>query len=153
MKQPLNREAALWRKNRILAGAVALTISALALLLLKNLMRADGAGAQPGTSGESHPLWDAALVLAPATLAALAWSFALQGHCPAVRRLLKSSLIGGLALGALGFLAGFVGPMIFSPSNNMGPLYGVITGSAGFVVGTLVGTLYGWMRTPATGES
>jgi len=46
---------------------------------------------------------------------------------------------GGI-LGAIGFLGGFVGPVIFTPEANQGPLLGIfITGPLGFVLGLVVG--------------
>ncbi len=155
MKPPVNTEAAaaVWRTRRILAAMVALATSALTLFLLRTLMQPEAVGAPSGSAPDSHPFWTAAVVMAPATLASLCWCFAVQGQVPAVRQLLKCSLLGGVALGAPSFLVGFVGPMIFSPSNNMGPLYGLITGSTGFFVGTVAGTLYGWMHRPESGHS
>lgn len=41
-----------------------------------------------------------------------------------------------LALGTVGFLAGFIGPMILAPDSNQGPMLGIfITGPGGFVLG------------------
>jgi hypothetical protein len=45
-------------------------------------------------------------------------------------------LMGGIVVGTVCFLAGFIGPMIFFPSSNQGPLLGIfITGPAGFLLG------------------
>jgi hypothetical protein len=45
-----------------------------------------------------------------------------------------------LILGILGFLGGFVGPIVFNPGANQGPLLGIfITGPLGFVIGAIVG--------------
>ena len=50
---------------------------------------------------------------------------------------------GSLGLGLLSFLVGFVGPMIFMPNSNQGPLIGIfITGPLGFLVGGLAGIIY-----------
>ena len=47
---------------------------------------------------------------------------------------------GALALGGLGFVAGFFGPMLFAPEANQGPLLGIlITGPAGVVLGGIAG--------------
>jgi hypothetical protein len=60
-----------------------------------------------------------------------------------------SSLAGAIGYGAalfgvIGFVAGFVGPMIFAPEANQGPLLGIlITGPAGFLVGAVAGLVYG----------
>jgi hypothetical protein len=46
----------------------------------------------------------------------------------------------GMILGIIGFVGGFVGPLIFTPDANQGPLLGIfITGPLGFVVGLIVG--------------
>jgi hypothetical protein len=51
--------------------------------------------------------------------------------------------VGSLGLGFLSFLVGFVGPMIFMPASNQGPLIGIfITGPLGFLIGGLVGIIY-----------
>jgi hypothetical protein len=45
-----------------------------------------------------------------------------------------------LFVGGISFLAGFVGPIMFTPSANQGPLLGIfITGPVGVVVGLLWG--------------
>ncbi|WFP61979.1 MULTISPECIES: hypothetical protein [unclassified Mesorhizobium] len=46
----------------------------------------------------------------------------------------------GAILGIVGFLGGFVGPVILTPEANQGPLLGIfITGPLGFVLGLVVG--------------
>lgn len=46
-------------------------------------------------------------------------------------------------LGIIGFLFGFLGPMIFAPGANQGPMLGIfITGPAGLVIGAFVGIVY-----------
>lgn len=53
---------------------------------------------------------------------------------------------GALALGGLGFVAGFFGPMLFAPEANQGPLLGIlITGPAGVVLGGIAGWLV-WLK-------
>jgi hypothetical protein len=52
-----------------------------------------------------------------------------------------------LAVGAVGFLAGFVGPILLTPDSPQGPLLGIfITGPGGFVLGALVGLCIGLSR-------
>lgn len=47
-----------------------------------------------------------------------------------------------LFVGGIAFLAGFVGPIVFTPSANQGPLLGIfITGPIGTVVGFVWGIL------------
>jgi hypothetical protein len=54
-------------------------------------------------------------------------------------------LLGGIIVGATGFILGFFGPIIFTPGANLGPLLGIfITGPLGFVLGLMGGGLY-WM--------
>lgn len=57
------------------------------------------------------------------------------------------SLGGGLIVGTIAFLAGFVGPMILTPNANQGPLLGIFfTGPLGFIVGAIVGMVIGLAR-------
>lgn len=51
-------------------------------------------------------------------------------------------LSGGLFLGGIGFLAGFIGPLLLSPEANQGPLLGIfITGPVGLLLGGGLGML------------
>jgi hypothetical protein len=68
---------------------------------------------------------------------------------------LGASIVGGslvarwcrrtaCAVGAVTFLVGFVGPLIFWPDNNLGPLIGIfLTGPLGFVGGAVIGLCIG----------
>ncbi|WP_214470664.1 hypothetical protein [Mesorhizobium sp. dw_380] len=52
----------------------------------------------------------------------------------------------GIILGVLGFVAGFVGPIIFTPEANQGPLLGIfITGPLGFILGLIVGLVLSFL--------
>lgn len=54
----------------------------------------------------------------------------------------KSALRGGCLLGEIGFVAGFVGPIVFMPDSNQGPLLGIfITGLGGSVLGFVLGAI------------
>jgi hypothetical protein len=56
--------------------------------------------------------------------------------------ILASMFRWGGILGGIGFLIGFVGPVIFMPDANQGPLLGIfITGPGGFVLGLIVGLI------------
>ena len=56
---------------------------------------------------------------------------------------LLAALLGALILGGIGFAAGFFGP-IFLTDANQGPLLGIfITGPLGFVLGWILGALFG----------
>jgi len=53
---------------------------------------------------------------------------------------------GGLLVGTISFIFGFLGPVILTPSSNQGPLLGIfVTGPLGFFFGLFLGGLY-WNR-------
>ena len=59
--------------------------------------------------------------------------------------LISNILLGAIVLGAIGFCAGFFGPIIFAPDANQGPLLGIfITGPLGFILGGVGGFIY-WL--------
>lgn len=73
-------------------------------------------------------------------LPALPWVvlWVIVRHGPIPNRWWRGENVPGFALfvGSVGFLIGFVGPMIVAPHANQGPLLGIIyTGPIGFVVG------------------
>jgi hypothetical protein len=52
----------------------------------------------------------------------------------------------GLILGGIAFAAGFLGPIVFTPEANQGPLLGIfITGPIGFLVGLIYGVIREWL--------
>lgn len=54
---------------------------------------------------------------------------------------------GGILVGTIGFILGFFGPLILTPSSNQGPLLGIfITGPLGFFFGLILGGLYWNMK-------
>jgi hypothetical protein len=60
-----------------------------------------------------------------------------------VSRAMKTAFI----VGGVGFLIGFVGPVIVTPEANQGPLLGIFfTGPLGFLVGLLWGIAREWRR-------
>jgi len=62
----------------------------------------------------------------------------------------SSVLLGGCLLGAVGFVAGFAGPLYFN-AGDQGPLLGIfLTGPAGFVLGLAVGAIVTYARLSAT---
>src|SRR4030042_6446605 len=62
-------------------------------------------------------------------------------------KLISSVLYGAIVLGGIGFLAGFLGPIIFTPNANQGPLLGIfITGPLGFLLGGIGGFFYWLIR-------
>jgi hypothetical protein len=59
----------------------------------------------------------------------------------------RSTMMGGLLTGAVGFSAGFFGPMIFAPGANQGPLLGIfITGPLGLMLGGAGGAIHWFAR-------
>ena len=58
------------------------------------------------------------------------------------------TLVWSAVLGSLGFAAGFFGPMISQPDNNLGPLLGIfVTGPLGAVLGLILGAVFSGVRT------
>ncbi len=61
--------------------------------------------------------------------------------------LVRSTMIGALVTGAVGFSAGFFGPIIFTPEANQGPLLGIfITGPLGLMLGGAGGAIHWFAR-------
>ena len=61
--------------------------------------------------------------------------------------ILKCAFLGALVLGFIGFALGFVGPIIFTPESNQGPLLGIfITGPVGAVLGGVIDGVVVWLR-------
>ena len=49
-----------------------------------------------------------------------------------------------MVIGAIGFIGGFFGPMVFAPGANQGPLLGIlITGPVGVLIGAIGGLVHG----------
>jgi len=56
---------------------------------------------------------------------------------------LTYGIVGAVIIGFPSFLAGFIGPIIFTPHANQGPLLGIfITGPAGAGIGFITGALF-----------
>jgi hypothetical protein len=52
-------------------------------------------------------------------------------------------ITGGIVTGSVCFILGFIGPVIIAPSNNLGPLLGLLyTGPIGFILGSIGGAIY-----------
>jgi hypothetical protein len=52
-----------------------------------------------------------------------------------------------VVLGIVGFLSGFVGPILLAPDANQGPLLGLfLTGPGGLIVGAMLGSLASLLR-------
>ncbi|MBM3401421.1 MAG: hypothetical protein FJY21_03760 [Bacteroidetes bacterium] len=51
--------------------------------------------------------------------------------------------LGGIIFGSVGFIIGFVGPIILSSPENQGPLLGIfLTGPVGFIIGLIGGGVF-----------
>ena len=113
---------------RLFAGALALLAIPAAFVDFYGLLR-----------GEFDPLlaiFGACTIL----FAVMCGWFALRGNLSAARARMRTVMLGGMLVGAIGFAIGFVGPMIWAPDANQGPLLGIfITGPIGFVTGAALG--------------
>jgi len=57
---------------------------------------------------------------------------------------IRPALLGAVIVGAIGFIGGFFGPLIFTPDANQGPLLGLfITGPLGVLLGGIGGAIAG----------
>jgi hypothetical protein len=66
-----------------------------------------------------------------------------------MRRLLYGvigAFAGAIALGLVGFILGFFGPMILSPAAAQGPLMAFLTTPLGVLVGIFAGAGYVWIK-------
>ncbi|MDB5335979.1 MAG: drug efflux pump, inner rane subunit, DrrB family [Planctomycetaceae bacterium] len=126
---------------RLVASVVAFAPAIFALLILRKQFR-------DGLDGLGVILWSVA-----ALIAFVGWWFALRGHLAETRIRIRSTMIGAAIVGGIGFLAGFFGPLIFTPNANQGPLVGIfITGPLGFIVGAVIGYVYSWARRPSLND-
>lgn len=77
----------------------------------------------------------------------LAGGAAWQATAAAPPGLGRAMIKGAGLFGLIGFLGGFVGPMLFAPDSNQGPLLGIfITGPGGVVLGALAGAVWSLLR-------
>ncbi len=64
--------------------------------------------------------------------------------------LVGTALRWAAILGAAGFAAGFLGPMVLDPESNIGPVIGVLfSGPGGALAGLLLGALFAGLPVPA----
>lgn len=119
-----------------MSGVAGLLFTAYALLLIKQLVT--------GFPRFGFDILVLLLLLYATTGAVLCGWFALRGDRPASRRHIGSTMKGGVITGAVGFAAGFMGPLLFAPESNQGPLLGIfLTGPVGFVLGAATGWVIG----------
>jgi hypothetical protein len=72
------------------------------------------------------------------TMGLLCWWTVLAGQQEKNRARIRASWRAGWALGAIGLVVGFLGPLVMTPSANLGPLLGILmTGPGGFVLGAV----------------
>lgn len=91
------------------------------------------------------PFWFSQVVsLASAALVGrLVWLRTASVHAG----LIGSIGLGAVMVGTVGFIGGFLGPIIFMPGANQGPLLGIfITGPLGFVLGAIAGAVHWVVR-------
>lgn len=79
------------------------------------------------------------IVMSSAVAIFLGW-IAARLHNTDSRKLMRSGCLGGLVIGGIAFLGGFIGPIILMPEANQGPLLGILlTGPLGWILGTIFG--------------
>lgn len=79
------------------------------------------------------------MVMFSAVAIFLGW-IAARLHNTDSRKLMRSGCLGGLVIGGIAFLGGFIGPIILMPEANQGPFLGILlTGPLGWLLGTIFG--------------
>ena len=97
--------------------------------------------------------WGIAAVASYACAMAAGW-YAWTRTASVNSSLTRSVGYWALVVGAIGFVGGFFGPMIFAPGANQGPMLGIfITGPAGVILGAIGGLIYGLVRRKRGGSS
>jgi hypothetical protein len=125
--------------QRIVAGIAAVIFSAYTLFLLWQLAR--------GFERFGFDLLVILLMFYGVPGVIICWWFALRGHLPESRRHMRVTIRGGWIGGGIGFAVGFIGPIVFVPESNQGPLLGIfLTGPLGFVLGAVIGWFNGRFR-------
>jgi len=63
------------------------------------------------------------------------------------KQMAQAAFKGSAIFGSIGFIAGFIGPMIISPDANQGPLMGIfLTGPLGAFMGLVFGGIWWFIR-------
>lgn len=82
-------------------------------------------------------------LIAAVAVALYVWMYAADKTESSVKYILLSAVI----FGAVGFAAGFFGPLIFAPQANQGPLLGIfVTGPIGILIGVIFGLVKSWRK-------
>jgi hypothetical protein len=99
------------------------------------------------------PLWIGSIAsfLVAAGVAWYVWTLTASFQAS----LARSVLLGALVVGAIGFSAGFFGPLLFMPSGraNVGPIWAIITGPVGFILGAVGGLVHWYAREGRVGST
>jgi hypothetical protein len=107
--------------------------------------------ANPSNFSLHFPFWIGSLgsFLAAAGVTWYVWTLTASSQAT----LARSVLLGALVAGAIGFSAGFFGPLLFMPSGlaNAGPMWALITGPVGFILGTVSGVVRWYARAERAG--
>jgi hypothetical protein len=75
-------------------------------------------------------------------MALLCWWAVLGSGEATTRARIRAAWRSGWALGAVGLISGFFGPLVIRPDANLGPLLGImVTGPLGFVLGVFGGVI------------
>ena len=131
---PIEAESSSWA-SRIGFSAAAILMSFFAIIAITDALR-----------GRLDPI-GAAFAIGTTAVAVLCWRATLRAHLAEERRRMRIAAMGGLGLGAIGFAAGFFGPIALAPEANQGPLLGIfITGPLGFLLGAVLGYGYAALR-------
>ena len=90
---------------------------------------------------------DGPTLLIPFVVSVVAARYAWMRADSLPKHVAACTFSGALLFGAIGFVAGFLGPLIFMPEANQGPLLGIfVTGPAGVLLGAVAGLVYGLAR-------
>lgn len=120
-----------YRISRIVAGAFATAVALYGVWYGSNLLPHDG------MRGSLMLLPIPLLALTVATLCG--W-FAGCGESDLHRQMILVTVGIAIAAGGLSFMIGLVGPILWMPNANQGPLLGfLVTGPIGFVLGSIAG--------------
>ena len=72
------------------------------------------------------------------TMGVVCWWFTLVSDDATGRASISASWRAGRTVGAVGLAMGLIGPLVFYPKSNLGPLLGIlVTGPLGFVIGVI----------------
>jgi hypothetical protein len=130
-----------YRAARIVAGAFAAAFTLYGLWYGANLLPHDG------MAGSVTLLPIPLFAFALATICG--W-FAVCGAHELHRQMILVTVGIGVAVGGVSFLIGFVGPMLWTPASNQGPLLGIlITGPLGSTLGCIGGAVLAALVLPA----